>query len=106
MGRIGNREREGVGGAGPEVLRGGALLTLYVERGGAGRKCLEAAVKLVPLGSAVKNWPAVRKTQKVGVRSLVGKIAWSGKWHLTPVFLPEEFHGQRSLIDFRPKVPI
>ncbi|CAM9948129.1 unnamed protein product [Rangifer tarandus platyrhynchus] len=42
----------------------------------------------------------------MGVRFLVGKIAWSGKWQLTPVFLPEEFHGQRSLIDFRPKVPI
>ena len=29
-----------------------------------------------------------------------------GKWQLTPVFLPENFHGQRSLMDFRPKVPI
>ena len=27
----------------------------------------------------------------------VGKILWSRKWHPTPVFLPEKFHGQRSL---------
>ena len=25
------------------------------------------------------------------------KIPWSRKWQLTPVFLPEEFHEQRSL---------
>ena len=27
----------------------------------------------------------------------VGKIPWRRKWLLTPVFLPGEFHGQRSL---------
>ena len=27
----------------------------------------------------------------------VGKILWSRKWQRTPVFLPGEFHGQRSL---------
>ena len=28
----------------------------------------------------------------------VGKIRWRRKWQLTPVFLPGEFHGQRSLV--------
>ena len=28
----------------------------------------------------------------------VGKISWSRKWQHTPVFLPGEFHGQRSLV--------
>ena len=28
----------------------------------------------------------------------VGKIPWRRAWQLTPVFLPEEFHGQRSLV--------
>ena len=30
----------------------------------------------------------------------VGKIPWSRKWHLTPVFLPGKFHGQRSLTGY------
>ena len=30
----------------------------------------------------------------------VGKIPWSRKWEPTPVFLPEEFHGQRSLVGY------
>ena len=28
----------------------------------------------------------------------VRKIPWSRKWRPTPVFLPGEFHGQRSLV--------
>ena len=30
----------------------------------------------------------------------VGKIPWRRKWQPTPVFLPEEFHKQRSLVDY------
>ena len=30
----------------------------------------------------------------------VGKIPWSRKWQPTPVFLPEKFHGQRSLVGY------
>ena len=26
-----------------------------------------------------------------------GKVPWRREWQLTPVFLPEKFHGQRSL---------
>ena len=29
---------------------------------------------------------------------LVGKIPWRRKWQSTPVFLPGEYHGQRSLV--------
>ena len=32
----------------------------------------------------------------------VGKIAWRREWLPTPVFWPEEFHGQRSLVGYRP----
>jgi len=28
----------------------------------------------------------------------IGKIPWRRKWQPTPVFLPEKFHGQRSLV--------
>ena len=33
----------------------------------------------------------------------VGKIPSGKKWKPTPVFLPEEFHGQRSLVGYSPK---
>ena len=32
----------------------------------------------------------------------VVKIPWRREWLLTPVFLPGEFHGQRSLADYSP----
>ena len=32
----------------------------------------------------------------------VMKIPWRRKWQPTPVFLPGEFHGQRSLVGYSP----
>ena len=32
----------------------------------------------------------------------VGKIPWRRKWQPTPIFLPGESHGQRSLAGYRP----
>ena len=32
----------------------------------------------------------------------VGKIPWRRKWQPTPVFLPGESHGQRSLVSYSP----
>ena len=34
--------------------------------------------------------------------SWVGKIPWRRKWQPAPVFLPGEFHGQRSLPGYSP----
>ena len=47
----------------------------------------------------VKNLPAMQGTW---VQSWVGKIPWRKEWLPTPVFLPGEFHGQRSLLRNRP----
>ena len=47
----------------------------------------------------VKNPPAMQKTR---VQSWVGKILWKRKWLPTPVFLPVESHGQRSLEGYSP----
>ena len=47
----------------------------------------------------VKNLPVMQETQ---VWSLVGKIPWRREWLPTPVFLPGEFHGQRSLAGYSP----
>ena len=32
----------------------------------------------------------------------VGKIPWRKEWQPAPVFLPGEFHGQRSLAGYSP----
>ena len=49
----------------------------------------------------VKNLPAMQEPQ---VRSLgwIGKIPWRKEWQPTPIFLPGEFHGQRSLAGYSP----
>ena len=47
----------------------------------------------------VKNLPAKFKTQ---VDPWVGKIPWRREWQPTPIFLPGEFHGQRSLVGCGP----
>ena len=39
-----------------------------------------------------------------GFDAWVRKIPWSRKWQPTPVFLPGEFHGQRSLVGYSPGV--
>ena len=45
-----------------------------------------------PGDSVVKNLPAIQETH------WVRKIPWRRTWQLTPVFLPGEPHGQRSLV--------
>ena len=45
----------------------------------------------------VKNLPAMWET---GFDPWVGKIPWRRKLQTTPVFLPREFHGQRSLVGY------
>ena len=45
----------------------------------------------------IKHPPAIQKTW-------VGKMLWRRKWQPTPVFLPGEFHGQRSLAGYSPWV--
>ena len=45
----------------------------------------------------VKNPPAVQGTW---VLPWVGKIPWRREWQPTPVFLPGEFQGQRSLAGY------
>ena len=41
----------------------------------------------------VENLPAMQETQ---VQSLSQENTWRREWQPTPVFLPGEFHGQRS----------
>ena len=47
----------------------------------------------------VKNLPAMQETR---VRSLGWEDPWRREWLITPVFLPGESHGQRSLAGYSP----
>ena len=55
----------------------------------------------------VKKKPACRRLNagdaRRGFGPWFGKIPWSGKWHPTLVFLPDKFHGQRSLASYSPQ---
>ena len=49
------------------------------------------------VAQTVKNLPARQETR---FDPWVGKIAWRRAWQSTPVFLPGESHGQRSLAGY------
>ena len=49
------------------------------------------------MAQMVKNLPTMQETW---FDPWVGKIPWRRKWQPTPIFLPEEFHGQRSLAGY------
>ena len=51
-----------------------------------------------PGGTMVKILPATcRRNKRYKLDPRVRKIPWRGAWQPTPVFLPGESHGQRSL---------
>ena len=43
-----------------------------------------------------------RRQKRCRFSQWVGKIPWMKAWQPTPVFLPVEFHGQRSLVGYSP----
>ena len=43
-----------------------------------------------------------RRRKRSGFYPWVGKIPWRRAWQPTPVFLPEESHGQKSLVGYSP----
>ena len=57
-----------------------------------------------PGGSVVENPPGWSQCGRFRFDPWVRKIHWKRKRQLTPVFLPEEFHGQRSLASYSPWV--
>ena len=54
--------------------------------------------------NAIAEEPACpcRRGKRRGLNPWVGKIPWRRKWQPTPVFLPGESHGQRSLAGYSP----
>ena len=55
-------------------------------------------------GGPVGKEPACqrRRHKRRGFDPGVGEISWKKAWQPTPVFLPREFHGQRSLMGYSP----
>ena len=50
----------------------------------------------------VAQWSRIRlQCRRCRFDPRVGKIPWERKWQPTPVFLPGESHGQRSLVGYR-----
>ena len=58
---------------------------------------METGASLV--SQTVKNLPAPQVTR---FNPFVKRIPWRRKWQPTPVFLPGESHGQRSLAGHSP----
>ena len=48
----------------------------------------------------VKNPPANVGDKRLGFSPWIRKIPWRRAWQPTPVFLPGESHGQRSLVGY------
>ena len=62
-----------------------------------GHDLAAAAANFSPGGSDV-----CLQCGRPGFDPWVGKIPWRKKWQPTPVFLPRESHGWRSLVGYSP----
>ena len=65
-------------------------------------KILPFAARASQVVLEVKNTPASAGNKTLGFTSWVGKIPWRRGWQPSPIFLPGESHGQRSLVGYRP----
>ena len=52
--------------------------------------------------TALWNSRICLQCRRLGFDPWVGKFLWRREWKSTPVFLPGEFHGQRSLVSYSP----
>ena len=83
------RDRLSLGDTGPHSPK--LILALYMRQG-------------FPGGASAKE-PTCQcmRCKRHGFHPRVGKILWRRAWQPTPVFLPRESHGQRSLEGYSPQ---
>ena len=62
----------------------------------------QEALRGFPAGDSGKNPAASVGNMRLRFNPWVGKIPWRRAWQPTPVFLPGESHGQRSLVGYSP----
>ena len=55
------------------------------------------------LGPNSKEPACQCRLKRCGLNPWVGKIPWRRAWQPTLVFLPGEFHGQKSVMGYNPK---
>ena len=61
------------------------------------------SVKKLPRGlPGLRGKESACQCRRRGFHPWVGKMPWRRNWLLTPVFLPGELHGQRSLVGYSP----
>ena len=66
-------------------------------------KWFSTLLQCFPVGAGGKEHICqCRRLKRCKFDPWAGKIHWSKKWQLTPVFLPAKFHGQRSLLWYSP----
>ena len=83
----------------PTALHGEPFLVTLAKRGLPSLELLysQKCRLIPPVGTGI-----CLQCRRPGFNPRVGKIPWRRKWQPTPVLLPEEFHGQRSLVDYSP----
>ena len=59
---------------------------------------LDQGIHSVSIPWWLSSKQAAWQCRRLGLSPWVGKIPWRRKWQHTPVFLPGESHGQRSLV--------
>ena len=92
------------GGSQEQMYRRRDLLEAPGER----KEAIWEVLTLLPTvpASQVAQWQRIRlpvqELQETWFSPWVRKIPWRRKWQPTPVFLPGQFHGQRSLVGYCP----
>ena len=66
-------------------------------------KVREVRVKGFPGNASEERAFQCKRRKRCEFDPWVGKIPWRGAWQPTPVFLPGESHGQRSLVGYSPQ---
>ena len=80
-------------------------LTPFADEGNVKRcNCLPVMTSVMGFlgGSAVRNCFQWGRHRRRGFHPWAGKMPWRRAWPPTPVFLPGDSHGQRSLVGYSP----
>ena len=67
---------------------------------------ITSTLAATPFNHGLPRWLSGKESacqcRRCGFSAWVRKILWRRKWQPTPVFLPEEYHGQGSLMGYSP----
>ena len=85
----------------PTLNFGGFLWTVWEQTCGFSSSADFSTPYVISTAFLVAQMVICLQCKRPRFDSWVGKIPWSGKWQPTPVFLPGESHGQRSLAGYR-----